>query len=200
MPFTTKDWRDSPDLTTPITAAALEDMETRLAAYTDNYLMKALSADVAGADSLAAQPWFPVAGGVTVLANTTYLMRGLLATTRAAGAVSHTTGLLFAGTATLTGIQYEAIANTGDVDTLVAATRTISRVATNTTVKAASTAATEAISIEVIGIVRVNAGGTFIPQFIYSAAPGGAPTVKSNSFFRLDVLGTGAFTTLGTWA
>jgi len=34
-PFTTKDWRDSPDTTTPITAAALEDLETRLAAYAD---------------------------------------------------------------------------------------------------------------------------------------------------------------------
>lgn len=28
--FTTKDWRDSPDVTTPISAAALEDLETRV--------------------------------------------------------------------------------------------------------------------------------------------------------------------------
>jgi len=35
MPFTVKDWKDDPDHSTPITAAALEDMETRLAAYTD---------------------------------------------------------------------------------------------------------------------------------------------------------------------
>src|SRR4051812_30091952 len=35
MPFTPKDWKDSPDPSTPITAVALEDMETRLAAYTD---------------------------------------------------------------------------------------------------------------------------------------------------------------------
>lgn len=35
MPFTPKDWRDAPDVTTPITAAALEDIEIRLAAYTD---------------------------------------------------------------------------------------------------------------------------------------------------------------------
>lgn len=33
MTFTPKDWRDSPDTTTPITAAALEDLETRLAAW-----------------------------------------------------------------------------------------------------------------------------------------------------------------------
>lgn len=33
-PFTPKDWRDDPDHTTPITAAALEDLETRVTAYT----------------------------------------------------------------------------------------------------------------------------------------------------------------------
>jgi hypothetical protein len=38
--FTIRDWRDAPDASTPITAAALEDLETRLSAYTD-----ALSAD-----------------------------------------------------------------------------------------------------------------------------------------------------------
>lgn len=198
--FTPKDWRDSPDLSTPITAAALEDMETRLSAYSDNYLMKVLSADAVGTDTSLAQPWFPVAGGVLVAANKTYLMTGLLALSRAAGIVSHTTGLLFGGTAALSGIQYEAIVNTGDVDTASATNRTIARIVTNTTVKAASTAATEQISFDVIGIIRVAAAGTFIPQFMYSAAPGGAPTVKSNSFFRLQVLGAESFTTRGTWA
>jgi hypothetical protein len=36
MAYTPKDWRDAPDTSTPITAAALEDMETRLAAYSDS--------------------------------------------------------------------------------------------------------------------------------------------------------------------
>lgn len=35
MPFTTKNWVDAPSTSTPITAAALEDLESRLAAYTD---------------------------------------------------------------------------------------------------------------------------------------------------------------------
>jgi hypothetical protein len=35
MSFSIKDWRDSPDTTTPITAAALEDIESRLSGYTD---------------------------------------------------------------------------------------------------------------------------------------------------------------------
>jgi hypothetical protein len=35
MPFPIKDWRDFPNTTTPITAAALEDLEARLSAYTE---------------------------------------------------------------------------------------------------------------------------------------------------------------------
>lgn len=173
----------------------------KLAATVATVLQKILAADDAGGQNVAtAQPWFPTAGGVTVAAATTYLMEGMLYTTRAAGAVSHTTSLLFGGTATLTSIEYIAQVNTGDVETTIADARTVSRVATATAVKAASTSATEAISIHLFGIVRVNAAGTFIPQFIYSAAPGGAPTVKANSYFRLVPVGDNNFTTSGTWA
>lgn len=36
MTFTPKDWKDSPDPSTPLSAAAMEDLETRLAAYADS--------------------------------------------------------------------------------------------------------------------------------------------------------------------
>jgi hypothetical protein len=35
MPFTTKDWQDTPSTATPITAAALEDLEGRVTGYAD---------------------------------------------------------------------------------------------------------------------------------------------------------------------
>jgi hypothetical protein len=35
MPFTVKDWQDAPSTSTPLSAAALEDMETRLSTYVD---------------------------------------------------------------------------------------------------------------------------------------------------------------------
>lgn len=35
MPFTVKDWQDSPSTATPLNAAALEDLEDRLADYVD---------------------------------------------------------------------------------------------------------------------------------------------------------------------
>lgn len=164
-------------------------------------LMKVLSADDAGGQNVAtAQPWFPTAGAVAVAADTTYRMSGLLMLTRAAGATSHTTSLLFAGTATLTSIGYKASVKVGDVESNAADNATVARVATATVVKAASTATTETITVGVDGIVRVNAAGTLIPQFIYSAAPGGAPTIKANSYFCLDYLGSGSFTLSGTWS
>lgn len=36
MPFTPKDWKDSPDTTTPIDQTALEDLEERLSSYADD--------------------------------------------------------------------------------------------------------------------------------------------------------------------
>lgn len=163
-------------------------------------LIKVLSADATGTDVNTAQPWFPTAGAVTVAADTTYWLDAILVMIRAAGVTSHTTSVLFGGTATLTGLQYLATATVGETEALLPRSAVVSRVATATVAKAASTTATEAVSIMLDGIIRVNAAGTLIPQFIYSAAPGGAPTIKANSHFRLDYLGTGGFTTNGTWA
>lgn len=44
MAFTPKDWKDYPDTTTPITSAALENLETRVTDYTDDEIA-ALDAD-----------------------------------------------------------------------------------------------------------------------------------------------------------
>jgi hypothetical protein len=170
---------------------------------TGRLLFKVLAADDTGGQNVAtAQPWFPTAGGVTVAGATTYAMEGMLRHTRAAGAVSHTTGLLFGGTATLTGIDYYAHTRTGDVNTAPGAGDVLEhiQVATNTLVKAASTSATEDFMTEIGGEVRINAGGTLIPQFIYSAAPGGAPTIKKGSFFRLWPIGDNNVVSVGVWA
>jgi len=163
-------------------------------------LYKALSANDTGTNVLTAQPWFPTAGAVTVTADTTYYFEGILRTSRAAGSTSHTTSLLFGGTATLTSILYRAYANTTDVVTNAAVNQTAAEVATATVVKAASTSTTEQIEVEVRGIVRINAGGTFIPQFQYSAAPGGAPTILANTYFKMQPVGSKTVTTAGTWA
>ena len=163
-------------------------------------LFKNLSASATGGNVNTAQPWFPAAGAVTVTANRTYRIRGLLHMSRSAGTTSHTTGLSFGGTATLTSLRYLARVKVGDVATNAALNATLIAVATNTTVKAASVSASENIVAEVEGTVRVNAGGTFIPQFQFSAVPGGAPTIQPNTFFELTDIGSGSVTTAGTWA
>lgn len=163
-------------------------------------LMRALDADGTGANVNTAQPWFPSLGAVTLVASTTYFVSGVLALVRAAGTTSHTTGILWGGTATLTNMFHHTECNVGEVDTLLPVSRAVGHVATLINVKAASVSATEAISMLVHGIVRCNAAGTFIPQFQYSVAPGGAPTIRRNSFIRLEPVGSNTFTTLGPWS
>jgi hypothetical protein len=151
-----------------------------------------------GQNIATVQPWFPTTGSVAVEAATVYAIEGLLSLTRSAGVTSHTTSIGFGGTATLTSILWHVQCNTGD--TLAAATlsSTSAKAATSTVVKAASTSATEEIMIHLNGSVKINAAGTFIPQFTYSATPGGAPTVNLGSFFQLVKKGVG-FNTRGTW-
>jgi hypothetical protein len=51
------------------------------------------------------------------------------------------------------------------------------------------------------GTVSINAGGTFIPQYTLSAAPGGAYSTASGSYIRINPLSaSGAATNVGTWS
>lgn len=169
--------------------------------YSARMLFKALSADDTGGTNVnTAQPWFPTAGAITLPANTAYEFEGTLVLSRAAGSTSHTTGILFGGTATLTSIEYFGDCKTGDANDLQTVSGFFSSAATLLTLKAASTSTTEQTIIKVRGIVRINAAGTLIPQFQYSAAPGGAPTVKRGTYFRLTPLGVDTVTAAGAWA
>lgn len=163
-------------------------------------LFKVLAADdTGGTNGSSAQPWFPTAGAVTVEAKT-YAFEGFIHTTRAAGSSSHTTGVLFGGTSTVSSIRYQAQCKTGDANDLQAINGFTGAAVTELVVKAASTSTTENTMIWVRGVVRFSGAGTFIPQFKYSATPGGAPTIKANSFFRMTVMGAADVTAKGTWA
>lgn len=164
-------------------------------------LFKAIPADdTGGANVNTAQPWFPTAGAVTLPANTAYEFEGTLILSRAAGSTSHTTGVLFGGSASLTSIEYAADCKTGDANDLQPISGFFSSVATLFTLKAASTSTTEQTIIRVRGVVRIGTAGTLIPQFQYSVAPGGAPTVKRGTYFRLTPLGLDTVTSSGPWA
>lgn len=146
---------------------------------------KLLTTDTAGQNVATAQPWFPSAGGVT-LALGTYEFDGFLYLDRSAGTTSHTTAVLFGGTVAVSVIAFLGMGKEGDAADLQDLS-VIPSLAFNTplVVKAASTSATEKVLVRVHGALIVSGAGTFIPQFQYSAAPGGAPTVKAGSYFSL---------------
>lgn len=92
MPFTPKDWKNLPDVTTPLSAAALEDMEGRVAGYTDareTQIRSDIGAAYAAADaatlaSANANTTSAVAAGVTSANNnTTTAVAGGVTTARA---------------------------------------------------------------------------------------------------------------------
>jgi hypothetical protein len=70
---------------------------------------------------------------------------------------------------------------------------------TNTSYTLANASAYNAVVVK--GTISVNAGGTFIPQYTLSAAPGGAYTTAAGSFFLIYPIGaSGANVNVGTWA
>jgi hypothetical protein len=67
-------------------------------------------------------------------------------------------------------------------------------------VTGASTSTTENITVVIKGIVRTNTAGTFTPQIQYSSAPGGAPTILKNSYFKMTPVGTSTVASVGNWS
>ena len=160
-----------------------------------------LSADYTGADSSSAQKVFnaSVNGALTVDGSTTYAFEAIYYITRAAGTNSHTTSVLFGGTATLTSITFRADSTSSTINALTTPS-VIYGTSTSAVVTGASTSATENIIIKLNGIIRTNAGGTLIPQFQYSAAPGGAPTILKNSYILFRPLNNSSTTYVGNWS
>lgn len=166
----------------------------------DDVIFKALVAAENGQNVNTAQPWFPTNSGVSVASDTTYFFDGYLRMSRSAGTTAHDTSLLFGGTATLTAISYVAYCKTGDTVASATTNATLVEVSTASVVKGSSSLDTEQFGCYVTGIVRVNAAGTIIPQFKYSAAPGGAPSIAIDTYFRLWPEGSGSVASRGTWA
>lgn len=164
-------------------------------------ILRTLSADDTGGQNVnTAQPWFPSAGGISLAAGT-YEFEGVLIVTRSAGTTSHTTSFLMGGTAT-SAWRARLDASTGDSAFGAAAQNAliVSHDAGAVVFKAASTSATESFSVAVRGVINVTAAGTIIPQFQYSATPGGAPTIKSQSYFKLQRVGAANLVNQGGWA
>jgi hypothetical protein len=163
-----------------------------------------LNSTVAGSNSTATQNVLGV--GVTLSSSTIYQFEAIYFLIKTAGVTSHSVRTLFGGTATVNDIEY--FVNEGDGNgtwggrgsgpaTSVQASNTISAL----TVTGALTAATQFVWLRVNGTVNVNVGGTFIPQYSLSAAPGGAYTTQIGSYFAIYPVGAaGSNINIGTWA
>lgn len=164
-------------------------------------LFQVLSGDRTGLDTDAAQEIFASAtDALTVESGVCYEFELRLRLIRSAGTNSHQTGLLFGGTCTITSMDYAGFSSTASGGAPAAPLAFWGITQTYNQVVGTSTAADENIVISARGVIRVPTGGTLIPQFKYTAAPGGAPTIKRGTLFRLRAIGVNTVTSVGPWA
>ena len=163
-----------------------------------------LDSALVGANAATTQNIFGV--GVTLSASTVYEFEMVAALSKSAGTTSHNFGYGFGGTATLNNIGFlvSGSSQSSSFAPLAAGGNMIqqwSAGAGNTNVNTAITSAAFYNYVVIKGTVSVNAGGTFIPQYTLSAAPGGAYTTQIGSFIRINPLSaSGAATNVGAWS
>jgi hypothetical protein len=154
-----------------------------------------------GANATGAQSMFGV--GVTLVGSTQYEFEIFAILTKTAGVTSHTITFSFGGTATLNNILMNASACDNSTTlpiTPVTATGAASATSSMVLTTALATA-NRAESFLIKGTVSINAGGTFIPQYSLSAAPGGAYTTQIGSYFKIAPLAaSGDNVNVGSWA
>lgn len=162
-----------------------------------------LDASLAGANVNTAQNVFGV--GVTLSSSTVYAFEAVYALSKSAGTTGHSFGLGFGGTATLNNIAYSGVLTSGSTSFTSDGVGTIGeyiQTSSNTTFSNGATSSANVFRNYVLrGTVSVNAGGTFIPQYTLSAAPGGAYTTAAGSYLLIYPIGaSGANVNVGTWA
>lgn len=137
-------------------------------------------------------------GAVTLASSTAYNFEAVYYLTNT-GAGSHSWGTLFGGTATFTSAAYHAQSTFNSSNALTAVNAIFSTTPASVLVVTSATASVDTTTIVLRGVLRINAGGTLIPQLQLSAAPGGTQTILANSYFRIWAIGAGSVQTVGNW-
>ena len=134
----------------------------------------------------------------TVQGSTTYQFEIVLSLTMGT-TTTRTVAFNFGGTATLTSGYLNALTYVNTTGAQGSPTMAFtSTVGTALILNATST--TAGLTTRITGVLRVNAGGTIIPQVTFSAAPGGTNQVNTNSFMFIRPIGTSTATSVGAWA
>jgi hypothetical protein len=164
-----------------------------------------LNAGVPGTQVLTAQNLLGV--GITLNTNTIYEFEGWYSLYKTAGAVAHTISFGFGGTATINNIAWQLYSNYAASASSNPNGLTVNMASSyyNTTGLVVSTGSLTGAQSYYYGIVKgtvsINAGGTFIPQYLLSADPGGPYTTQIGTYFKVAPIG-GANTNIniGGWA
>jgi hypothetical protein len=161
----------------------------------------ALTADRTGTNVTTAQNVFGASEDVISLAaSTTYQFEAEyeIDTT---GTASHSLGVLFAVSSALTSMDYRAITSNGTASATTSAASLTRAVSAALQVVTAAVAAATQNTVSLKGILRTNGATTLTPQFQYQVtAPGVAPTIRRNSFFRIWPVGSDTLAFAGDWS
>jgi hypothetical protein len=162
-----------------------------------------LESSLAGANVATVQSVFGVS--VTLSTSTIYAFEAMYYFNKTAGTTSHTLGIGYGGSATLNSVLWGGLSFDGSTVLPTRANAGTSQVASasaaNLVVTGANATAAVTAFISIKGIVSINSGGTFTPQYTLSAAPGGAYSTMANSYFLIYPIGaSGANVNVGTWA
>lgn len=164
-----------------------------------------LNSDLAGSNVNTVQKVVGV--GVTLAGSTVYQFEGWYSLYKLVGTTSHTIAIGFGGTATINNITWQIYENwaSGTSADPTGLTLTADSSYYNTTGLIVSTSAITGANAYFYGVIKgtvsINVGGTFIPQYQLSAAPGGAYSTLAGSYFKISPLSaSGANTSIGNWA
>lgn len=160
---------------------------------------------VVGANANTAQSVF--GAGVTLSSNTVYAIEYYYVLGRTAGTTAHTLATSIGGTATYNSIglwfqrfdstTLAGLTNAGAVTLITHFQQTAATIQNGGTISSATFYRVHTFK----GVISVNTGGTFIPQYICNNAPGGAYSTLAGSYCLIYPLGGGTNNiSVGTWA
>jgi len=157
-------------------------------------------ADFTMANSATAQSPFEAARDVFTVPSTTTYEFEILVQITGMGGTTRTTALEFdTGSCTLTSISYSAYIATGAANTISTVLNQFHAITAAANILNA-TVTTAAMTIFAKGLVRINAGGTFIPTVKFSADPTGTILCKKDSYFKMWPVGSNTVGSVGAWA
>jgi hypothetical protein len=134
-----------------------------------------------------AQNWFDAPAGITLEANSIYEFSGHLA--YLSGSTSHAIQAGFDGTVGFSNILWQVRGRKGIANGVGTTWQGSGPRTTIDLINVVPANTNSGGNMMLSGTIRTTTAGTFIPQFAFSAAPGGTPQVYAGTFFKIEKIG-----------